>query len=37
MISVIIGNFIGHLLYDIYEAHKTHKGNKKRKISNDIN
>lgn len=31
MVSVIIGNFIGHLLYDIYKAHKTNKGRRDKR------
>ncbi len=29
VICVIAGSFIGHMLYDISKAHKTHKGNEK--------
>lgn len=35
-ICVIAGSFIGHMLYDISKAHKTHKGNEKRKIAQNI-
>lgn len=33
---VIVGSFIGHMVYDIYETHKSHKGDKKREIGKNI-
>lgn len=35
-ISTIIGSFIGHMAYDICKAHKTHKGNEKRKVGEKV-
>lgn len=36
MCCVIIGSFIGHMVYDIYKTHKSHKGDEKRKIGKDV-
>lgn len=33
-ISVIVGSFIGHMIYDFYKTHKAHKENKKEKQVN---